>query len=135
MQSLEDIYENTEEINESCLLADSEDITFEEAEKEEKWKEAMTEEIKSIEKNETWSLVDLPEGCKSIGVKRVFKKKLNAQGKVDRYKARLVAKGYKQKEGIDYEEVFAPVTRMETIRLLLLIAAQKIGLYIKWMLN
>jgi len=59
-----------------------------------------------------------------IGVKWVYKKKTNAEGEVERYKTRLVVKGYKQKEGIDYDEVFAPVTRMETIKLLISLAAQ-----------
>ena len=61
---------------------------------------------------------------KPIGVKWFYKKKMNAKGEIDRYKARLVVKGYKQKIGIDYEEVFPPVARMETIRLLISLAAQ-----------
>jgi len=83
----------------------------------------MNEEIRAIERNNTWELTDLPKGARPIGVKWVYKKKTNAEGEVERYKARLVVKGYKQKEGIDYE-VFAPVTRMETIRLLISLAAQ-----------
>jgi Reverse transcriptase (RNA-dependent DNA polymerase) len=84
----------------------------------------MQEEMKAIEKNDTWELAMLPKGHKPIGVKWVYKKKMNVQGEVERYKARLVAKGYKQKAGIDYEEVFAPVARIETIRLLISLAAQ-----------
>lgn len=100
-------------------------ISFEEANSEDKWKIVMDEEIKSIEKNKTWELITLPRGCKSIGVKWVYETKRNAQGEVQRYKARLVAKGYKQKAGIDYEEVFAPVARLESSRLLISLAAQK----------
>ena len=84
----------------------------------------MQEEINSIEKNKTWELVDLPEGYKPIGVKWVYKTKFNTDCKVEKYKARLVAKGYKEKAGIDYDEVFAPVARQETIRLVLSLAAQ-----------
>ena len=75
----------------------------------------MDEEIKAIHRNNTWEVTELPKGSQSIGVKWVFKKKMNAQGEIERYKVRLVAKGYKQKAGIDYDEVFAPITRMETI--------------------
>jgi len=82
------------------------------------------EEIKAIDRNNTWELTKLPEGSQPIGVKWVFKKKMNAQGEIEMYKAQLVAKGYKQKEGIDYDELFAPVVRMETIRLLISQAAQ-----------
>ncbi|KAJ4790458.1 reverse transcriptase [Rhynchospora pubera] len=80
--------------------------------------------MNAIVKNDTWELATLPKDHKPIGVKWVYKKKLNAQGEVERYKTRLVVKGYKQKAGIDYEEVFAPVARMETICLLISLAAQ-----------
>eukprot|EP00253_Pinus_taeda_P011241 PITA_11241 len=89
----------------------------------------MNEEIGAIEKSKTWELVDLPEGKKAIGVKWVYKPKRNAEGKIDRHKARLVVKGYKQQQGRDYDETFAPVARMETIRTMLSIAAQH-----KWMI-
>lgn len=84
----------------------------------------MEEEIQDIKKNDTWELDSLPSGNQVIGVKWVYKVKKNSKGEVERYKARLVVKGYKQKHGIDYEEVFAPVARLETIRLLLSLAAQ-----------
>nr|GEY39331.1 retrovirus-related Pol polyprotein from transposon TNT 1-94 [Tanacetum cinerariifolium] len=69
-------------------------------------------------------LTTLSKGQKAIGVKWVYKAMKNAKGKVEKYKARLVAKGYKQKHGIDYEEVFAHVARLETIRMIISIAAQ-----------
>ncbi|KAI9198969.1 hypothetical protein LWI28_025275 [Acer negundo] len=103
----------------------SDPVSFEEANQEGKWRSAMDDEIRSIEKNKTWELTNLPKGRKAIGVKWVYKTKRNAKGEVQRYKARLVAKGYKQKEGVDYGEVFAPVARLETIRLLISLAAQK----------
>ena len=84
----------------------------------------MDEEIASIERNDTWELTSLPEGHKPIGVKWVYKTKTNKEGQVEKYKARLVAKGYKQRQGIDYDEVFAPVARIDTIRLLTAVAAQ-----------
>ena len=85
----------------------------------------MDEEIGAIEKNQTWEVAEVPKGHKTIGVKWVFKKKMNPKGEVERYKARLVVKGYRQKAGVDYDEVFAPVARMETIRLLISIAAKE----------
>ena len=119
------IYESTSEMHLLCLLADAENITFEQATRDEKWQAAMNEEMNSIVKNDTWELVPLPKGHKPIGVKWVYKKKMNSQGEIEKYKARLVAKGYSQKAGIDYEEVFAPVARMETIRLIVSMAAQQ----------
>ncbi|KAL2476210.1 Retrovirus-related Pol polyprotein from transposon RE1 [Abeliophyllum distichum] len=98
--------------------------TKESAVKEEKWRKAMDDEIDAIERNDTWELTDLPKGHKTIGVKWVFKTKLKENGEVDKYKARLVAKGYTQEYGIDYTEVFAPVARHDTIRLVIALAAQ-----------
>lgn len=83
------------------------------------WRKAMLEEMASIEGNKTWSLVDLPKGHRAIGLKWVYKLKRNELGAVIKHKARLVAKGYVQQQGIDFEEVFAPVGRMETVRVLL----------------
>ncbi|GAU29778.1 hypothetical protein TSUD_161830 [Trifolium subterraneum] len=107
-----------------CLLVDTENINLEEALRDEKWKTAMNEEIKAIERKNTWELAELPKGSQPIGVKWVFKKKMISQGEIERYKAQIVAKGYKQKAGIDYDEVFAPIARMEIIRLLISQAAQ-----------
>ncbi|CAM8944651.1 unnamed protein product [Rhodiola kirilowii] len=76
----------------------------------------MKEELMSIEKNNTWSLVNLPQGNKVIGVKWIFRSKFDENGNLDKYKAKLVAKGYSQQFGIDYQEVFAPVARIETVR-------------------
>ncbi|KAI3501210.1 hypothetical protein L1887_29073 [Cichorium endivia] len=100
-------------------------VTYDEACKEKKWVEAMKAEISSIEKNHTWELVDPPAGIRPIGVKWVYKTKINELGNVDKYKARLVVKGYAQREGVDYNEVFAPVARWDTIRTLISVAAQR----------
>lgn len=107
-----------------ALFSDYDPTTFENAVKEEKWRKAMDDEINSIERNDTWELSDLPDGQKTIGVKWVFKMKLKENGEVDKYKTRLVAKGYKQQYGIDYTEVFSPVARHDTIRLVVALAAQ-----------
>lgn len=98
---------------------------FEDALQQEVWRKAMEKEIASIEENNTWELMDLPEGAKVIGVKWVFKTKLNENGEINKFKARLVAKGYHQKQGVYFHEVFAPVARWDTIRVILAIAAEK----------
>ena len=77
----------------------------------------------SIRDNRTWSLVDLPKGHRAIGLKWVYKVKRDENGSIAKYKARLVAKGYVQCPVIDFEEVFTPVARLESVRLLLTIVA------------
>ena len=91
--------------------------------KEEKWAKAMEVEMDALKKNGTWDLVPLPPGKKTVGCRWVYTVKHNADGSVDRYKARLVAKGYTQKYGVDYDETFAPVAKINTIRVLMSLAA------------
>uniref|UniRef100_A0AAG5DSQ9 Integrase catalytic domain-containing protein n=1 Tax=Anopheles atroparvus TaxID=41427 RepID=A0AAG5DSQ9_ANOAO len=94
------------------------------------WKKAMQDEILAHKVNQTWELVELPEGRKTIGAKWVFKLKRNEVGKVVRFKARIVAQGDSQKFGEDYKDVFAPVTRHTTLRAMMAVAAKK-GLILK----
>lgn len=84
-----------------------------------KWKAAMLEEMSALEKNKTWELIELPSAKEAAGCKWVYTVKHNPEGKVERFKACLVAKGYSQTYGIDYEETFAPVAKMNTIRTLI----------------
>ena len=107
------------------VSSDVEPSCFENACTNDLWMKAMEEEMHSIEKNETWELVELPKDKKCIGCKWVYKTKYNSDGTIEKHKARLVAKGFKQKYGIDYEETFASVARQETIRLVLSLAAHK----------
>jgi hypothetical protein len=83
----------------------------------------MQEEMSSIRENNIWSLVNLLDGQHAIGLKWVLKLNNDSNGAVVKHKARQVAKGYVQQHGIDFEEVFAPVARMESIRLLIALAA------------
>jgi hypothetical protein len=87
------------------------------------WKAAMDDEMNSIRDNNTWEFSSLPAGHKAIGLKWVYKVKRDPEGAIVKHKARLVAKGYSQRKGVDFEEVFAPVARMETVRLFLALAA------------
>ncbi|KAI3758884.1 hypothetical protein L6452_06456 [Arctium lappa] len=91
--------------------------------KESSWIEAMQEELLQFKLQDVWDLVDLPKGHRAIGTKWIFRNKRDERGIVIRNKARLVAQGYTQEEGIDYEEVFAPVARIEAIRLFLAYAS------------
>lgn len=100
-----------------ALLSESEPVSLD---------EAMQEELQSIERNQTWELVNLPNQKKPIAVKWMFKVKLNADGEVNKYKARLVAKGFfffLQRSGIDFGEVFAPIVRIQTVRLVIVFAS------------
>jgi hypothetical protein len=88
------------------------------------WRDAMKAELEAIHENDTWTFSDLPKGYRAIGLKWVFKVKRDPAGNILKHKARLVAKGYAQRQGIDYDEVFAPVARMESVRVLIALAAQ-----------
>jgi len=118
VRSLVDIYE-------TCNMAMIKPNYYEEASKQEVWVKAMEEEVKMIEKNNTWELVNCPQGKDIIGLKWVYKTKLNSDGTIQKHKARLVTKGYSQQPGINYNETFAPVARLDTIRALIALAAQK----------
>ncbi|XP_019099787.1 PREDICTED: uncharacterized protein LOC109132557 [Camelina sativa] len=96
---------------------------FNEEKESKAWKAACGEEIESITRNKTWDMVDLPYGSKTIGLKWVFKLKRNSDGSINKHKARLVAKGYVQRHGVDVDEVFAPVARIETVRFIIALAA------------
>ena len=76
----------------------------------------MNEEIRQIENNETWELVDFPEGKTPIGLKWVYKIKQHADDTIKKYKTRLVVKGYAQHQGINFDETFSPVAHFETVR-------------------
>ncbi|CAA0812904.1 cysteine-rich RLK (RECEPTOR-like protein kinase) 8 [Striga hermonthica] len=110
---------------ELLLVSAEEPSTFAQAERDVSWRRAMLEEMKAIEENETWELIDPPPGCHPIGLKWVYKVKRDESGTIVKHKARLVARGFVQREGIDFDEVFAPVARMESVRLLLAMAAAK----------
>ncbi|KAK2456975.1 putative mitochondrial protein [Trifolium repens] len=106
----------------SCFVSLFEPKNVKEALTDEAWIEAMQEELNQFERSEVWDLVPRPEDVNIIGTKWVYKNKSDENGTVTRNKARLVAQGYTQIEGLDFDETFAPVARLESIRLLLGVA-------------
>ncbi|CAL2230001.1 unnamed protein product [Prunus armeniaca] len=113
------------EIYARCNMSIIEPENYEEASKDKAWQKAVEVETEMIDKNKTWELVNRPMEKPIIGVKWVYKTKLNLDGSIQKHKARLVVKGYAQKPGIDFNETFAHVARLYTIRTLIALAIQK----------
>uniref|UniRef100_A0A6N2LRF5 Integrase catalytic domain-containing protein n=1 Tax=Salix viminalis TaxID=40686 RepID=A0A6N2LRF5_SALVM len=112
--------------SECDLSLDEEPKTFRkamESENYEKWSNAAEEEISSLNVNKVWDLVELPEGFKTVGCKWIFTTKRDSKGNLERYKARLVAKGFTQKDGIDYTETLSPVSKKDSLRIVLALVA------------
>jgi hypothetical protein len=104
---------------------DGEPRSFVEAERHAAWRAVMQSEMEAVEKNCSWELADLPCGHNAITLKWVFKLKRDEAGAIVKHKARLVAHNFVQREGIDFDDTFAPVAWMESVRLLFVLAAQK----------
>ncbi|KAH9743821.1 hypothetical protein KPL70_003436 [Citrus sinensis] len=109
----------------AAFISQIEPKSFADAENDESWIMAMQEELNQFERNNVWELVPNPEHQSIIGTKWVFRNKMDESGVIVRNKARLVAQGYNQEEGIDFDETFAPVARLESIRMLLAYACHK----------
>ncbi|CAL8132821.1 unnamed protein product [Prunus armeniaca] len=97
--------------------------SVEEALMDPNWKQAMSDEMQALQKNSTWKLVPLPSGKRTVGCRWIYTIKLKADGSIERYTARLVAKGYTQRYGVDYQETFALVAKINTVRILISLAA------------
>ena len=108
----------------SKVLNIVEPSNYKEASQFKEWRAAMNEEMESILRNDTWDLVELSKNKTPIGCKWLFKPKMNADGSIEKLKARLVAKGYSQQEGIDFDDTFAPVAKLNTIRMLISLATK-----------
>lgn len=127
-RTLSNLFDSTEEVLDYeysgvCMLAADEPLGVQDALEEECWVEAMRSELQSIQSNNACCYTTLLKVHKAIGLKWVYKVKRDPEGNIVKHKARLVAKGYVQRHGVDYEEVFAPVARLETVRLVLALAA------------
>lgn len=103
---------------------DEEPIDFRDAMSVPVWQRAMSEEIEAHKLNSTWELTELPPGKKVIGAKWVFKIKRDETGHIAKHKARIVVQGYSQRFGVDFTDVYAPVTRQATLRVLLAVAGK-----------
>ena len=109
----------------STVESSQDPIYFQDAVKESKWREAMNSELRALESNNTWSITNLPKGKKPIGCKWLYKTKFNSDGIIERYKAQLVILGCRQRYGIDYQDTFAPMAKMTTVRSFLAVIAMK----------
>lgn len=114
----------------AAITTRTEPRSFKEAVKDPGWRKAMQEEVDALERNKTWTLEDLPSNKRVIGCRWVYKIKYQSDGTVERLKARLVVYGNRQIAGIDYNETFAPVAKMVTVRTFLAIAVAR-----KWELH
>jgi len=112
------------------MLYDNEPTTYQGAmgtADSESWLVATRSELKSMDDNKVWNLVDLTDGARSIDCKWVFKSKTNQDGNISIYKARLVVKGFRQVQGVDYDETFSPVPMLKSVRIMLALTA-----YFNW---
>lgn len=109
----------------AAVNAGVEPTSFKEAMNDPGWRNAMQDEIRALEDNKTWVMTNLPPGKKALGCRWVYKIKFKSDGSIERLKARLVVFGNHQVEGLDYNETFAPVAKMVTVRAFLAIAAAK----------
>ena len=109
----------------SALASLQEPQTFSEASSNPLWQQAMKEELDVLHKTGTWDLVDLPSGKSAIDCKWLYKIKTRSDGTVDRYKAQLISRGFTQEYGIDYEETFAPVARLSSVKTLIVVSAAR----------
>jgi Reverse transcriptase (RNA-dependent DNA polymerase) len=105
--------------NHPLAAIDLDPTTYAQASKEQKWRDAMANELDALAKNQTWTLVPITEADNVVGCKWVFKTKRRFDGSVERCKAHLVPKGYTQEESLDYTDTFSPVVKPTTIRLVL----------------
>ena len=99
-----------------CDFINKEPSNYEEAAEWKEWKDAMIKKYQSIMKNDVWDVVPRREGKSVVTSKWIYKIKHAANGSIEKYKARFVARGFSQKEGIDYEETFAPIARYTSIK-------------------
>ena len=116
--------ERLRNVHNVLLLDSDEPLTYAKAmvgPDSELWLEAMRSELKSMDDNQVWNLVDLPNGARTIECKWIFKKKTDMDGNVQIHKARLVAKGFRQVQGIDYNETFSPVAMLKSVWIILAI--------------
>src|ERR1041385_4184107 len=112
--------------NTEIVHMDNDPTSYEEAMRSphsSQWQEAMEDEMKSMSSNDVWDLENIPKGAKTVGCKWVYKTKYDSNGNIEKYKARLVAKGFTQREGIDYNETFSPVSCKDSFRIIMALVA------------